>query len=236
LEELVKKYSITDINAFLDCPLKWVIKREKGKLYSKKDQAIKEIATFYLYKLMDKKYRSTAALENKVESYGKIFKHPETVKNWVVQLKELFDAEMLDVKCINFPFTLRMLGKIEVTDKIDIIRKGLFGYDIILYDFSKKFDVKELIDNPLYMIYVLAFKNNFQNDLNSINIYNLPKGELVDISRPISKMDWQLDKLQQMATDIYEFNIVPRISSKCKKCNVTSVCNIYGIHPERIKE
>lgn len=236
MEELVKKYTITDMKTFLKCPLQWVIKREKGKLYTPQDKAIKEISTFYLYKLMDNKYRSTSALEKKVESYGKLFNKPEKVKNWIMKLKKLFDAEMLDIKCINFPFKLRMLSKIEITGKIDIIRKSLFGYDIILYDFSKEFDEKKLINDPLYMLYVLAFNNNFQNKLNSINIYNLPKGKLVDISRSSSKMDWQLDKLSQMVTNIYDFEIIPKVSSECQKCNVTYLCSLHGKKYEELTE
>jgi len=219
---MAREITVKDIRMFSECPVRWYINSKKK---NKRDYttALKDISTFFFCKLMSANKITKGMLLSRIESIKPKKYKIRNVRKWMLTLMKKFKDEKLNIRCINLPFQV-ILNGVKIVDKIDIIRKSTYGVDIIMFDYSEKVDVKKLENDPSFLIYILGLSDIFKESVNSINIYNVPNGKLVDVSRRTDLMCDQMDELKSILHNIIKLDITPKISLGCKHCDVQEDC------------
>lgn len=218
------RYTLNDLKVFSECPVKWHLMEKRGILIDETEKAVRNVATTFLYKRMRDPRKRYKDIISRINSSPEIKKRYKSVKDIVMGFKDNFDVEFLDVRCINLPFTLVFIDNIMITGNIDVIRKSVYGADIIIYDFSDEIDMVKIENDPIYMIYFMGFEKNFAEDINALYIYNFKHKKLIDISRDTDKMCRQMDELSDIVKSMRTKDIAPAVSKECDACDVSAEC------------
>jgi len=223
----VRLFSVEEITHFIDCPLKWyLLKKNPDKNKISDTEKLLKVINFYLYRTTDNVECTDNTLLNKLHHQHLGEQKTKRWSKWMQEFKKNFPKNKTDVIAFNYPYTLYLVDNIGVTGVIDVVRYSPYGADIILYNFmDEEFDIDNLINDPTYLIPIMAFERDFSKSLNSIQIYNFPRGEFFDISRPTKIMIKQLDVLKENLYKMRMFNVVPRISIDCGVCPVSKPCS-----------
>ena len=219
----MEKITIDYIREFSKCPVRHYLLQKNPTDEMIKQEAKKNVTKLFLRKLMSEMVCSEKYLIKKAKEYSKGIGTEEIIEQ-VLKMCKFFNKQDFDIKCISFPFNVTLLKDVQISGEIDIIKRTAFGNDILVYDFSPEPDTKHLLTDPTFLIYVIAFTNFFDKEVNTIEAYRFETAELVDISRNTQTMIDQMEELNDTLRKIKKKRVKPRVSLKCKKCPVKKEC------------